>query len=392
MPTARTTKEGLKLMKMGLLKEAAREFEGVLAANPSDVAALLGLSRLHLALHRPAEARPLLEKVRALQPENLEARGFLARLKAEEEKDEGALNELRALAKNPKAGFTEFYNLGHALLLTPGQEAEAAQAFVQALKVEPKNAHATTYLGMAVWKQGQLDQALKCFKHAAALATSESLPLQMVAKVLLQQGKVGQAQAALKKALKRAPRKAELHEEFIKLCIFANTPKAAFNSVLELRQLDSKNPNGPYLQGMVMLLSGNLDEARRTLREALAMAPQSWEARLGLAKVLLLGEKKEPEEAIKLLEEAVALAPTEPGPANELAVIYLGKPETEAKARELLAKVLAAHPDEPGANLNMGLVLVKTDKAAAAQHAQKALKSTDPSVREQAERLLKLAA
>jgi len=40
-------------------------------------------------------------------------------------------------------------------------------------------------------------------------------------------------------------------------------------------------------------------------------------------------------------------------------------------------------------NLNMALALVKTDKAASAQHARKAQKSTDPSVREQAERLLK---
>jgi hypothetical protein len=37
----------------------------------------------------------------------------------------------------------------------------------------------------------------------------------------------------------------------------------------------------------------------------------------------------------------------------------------------------------------MALALVKTDKAASAQHARKAQKSTDPSVREQAERLLK---
>jgi hypothetical protein len=54
--------------------------------------------------------------------------------------------------------------------------------------------------------------------------------------------------------------------------------------------------------------------------------------------------------------------------------------------------VLAAHPDEPGANLNMALALVKSDKAAAARYAQKARASTDPTVREQAERLLKQGA
>ena len=389
MANARSAKEGMKLMTMGLLKEAAREFEGALAANPQDATALLGLARLHLAQRRPDDARPLLERVVALHPNNPEARGFLARLKAEGEKDEGALNELRALAKQPKAGFTEFYNLGHALLCLPGKEAEAAQAFVQALKVEPKNPHATTYLGVAVQRQGQLEQALKCFKYASTLAPRESLPLQLAARVLVQQGKVGEAQLALQKAIQRSPRKPELHEEYIKLCIFANTPKTGLKSAIELRQLAPKNPNGPYLQGLVMLIGGQVDEARRLFRETLALAPDSWEAKLGLARALQLGTNKDPEQARKLLEEAVAKAPTEPGPVNELAVLYLEKPETAARAKELLAKVLAAHPDEPGANLNMALALVKTDKAASAQHARKAQKSTEPSVREQAERLLK---
>lgn len=392
MANTRSAKEGLKLMTMGLLKEAAREFEAVLSQDPRDAPALLGLARLHLAQHRPNEARPLLERLLALHPNNPEARGFLARLKAEGEKDEGALNELRALAKHPKAGFTEFYNLGHALLCLPGKEAEAAQAFVQALKVEPKNPHATTYLGVAVWRQGQLGQALKCFKYASTLAPRESLPLSLAAKVLVQQGQIGQAQLALQKAIQRTPRKPELHEEFIKLCIFANSPKAALPSALELRQLDPKNPNGPYLQGLVMLISGNVAEARRLFREALGLSPDSWEARLGLARALQLGADKDVAQARTLLEEAVAKAPTEPGPVNELAVLYLEKPETAAKAKELLAKVLAAHPDEPGANLNMALALAKTDKAAAAEHARKAQKSTDPGVREQAERLLKQVA
>jgi tetratricopeptide (TPR) repeat protein len=392
MAIARNAKEGFKLMTMGLLKEAAREFNGALAKDPNDASALLGLARLHLAQHRPQEARPLLEKVLALHPDNPEARGFLARLRAESGKDEGALNELRALAKNPKAGFTEFYNLGHALLLVPGKESEAAQAFVQALKVQPKNPHATTYLGVAMWRQGQLPQALKCFKYAAQLAPRESLPLQLAAKVLVQQGDVGKAQLALQKALQRAPKKAEVHEEFIKLCLFANTPKTALNSVLELRRLAPTNPNGPYLQGLVMLLSGNVAEARRTFREALTLAPRSWETRLGLARALLMGEPPEQPEALTLLQEAVELAPTEPGPVNELAVLYLARPETAARAKELLSRLLAAHPDEPGANLNMALALVKTDKATAAQHARKALQSTEPHVREQAERLLKLLA
>jgi Flp pilus assembly protein TadD len=397
MATERSAEEGLMLMSMGLLKEAAREFEGALAANPADAAALLGLARLHLSQRRPDEAKPLLEKVLALHPDNPEARGFLARLKAEGAQatgtpDEGALDELRSLAKNPQAGFTEFYNLGFALLLAPGHEAEAAQAFTQALSVAPKNPHATTYLGVAMWRQGDLPRALKCFKYASTLAPREALPLQLAARVLVQQGLVGQAQAALQKALQRAPQKAELHEEFIKLCLFANSPKAALNSVLELRRLEPKNPNGPYLHGLMLLISGKVEDARRTFREALELAPQSWEARLGLARALLMGEPKDLAQALKLLEEAVTLAPTEPGPVNELAVLYLARPETTPKARELLTRLLAAHPDEPGANLNMALALVKTDKAAAARHARKAQQSTDPAVREQAERLLKLTA
>lgn len=392
MATSREATEGYKLMGMGLLKEAAREFNKALGKSAQDVAALMGLARLHLARQEQELARPLLERVLQQQPEHPDARGFLARLKVEANGDPEAVKELATLASRPQAGFFDFYNLGLAMLHFRGKETVAARAFVKAIRADPRNPHAVTYLGMALLRRGDKARALKCFQRAATMAPRETLPLQLASQVLLQQGHVGQAQAQLVEALRRAPKKARLHEEFIKLCLFTGAMKPAMKSALELRLLEPKNPNGVYLHGLVMLLSGKVDEARRLFKESVEQTPKSWEAKLGLAKALQLGENPDAEAARKLLEEAVALAPAEPGPANDLAVLYLRKPQTVPQARELLGRVLAKHPEDAGTNLNMALALLSSDKKSAAQHAQKARGSTDPKVREQAERLLKQVA
>ena len=54
----------------------------------------------------------------------------------------------------------------------------------------------------------------------------------------------------------------------------------------------------------------------------------------------------------------------------------------------MLTPPLAASPEDPNLNLNMALALADTDKARSREHARKAQKSSQPSIREQADRLL----
>lgn len=139
-----------------------------------------------------------------------------------------------------------------------------------------------------------------------------------------------------------------------------------------------------YRDGMAHLERGDVKEGRRLLEAAWAEAPDSVEVMHGLARALdLAGERPR---AMALLERAHAQAPSEPGPACDLAMLYLEQ-RKDIQAEQILTPVLAAHPEHPRANLHMAMALVKTAQQRARGYAAKALQATDPELRQQAQAL-----
>lgn len=200
-------------------------------------------------------------------------------------------------------------------------------------------------------------------------------------------GDLGKAVQTLLEAIEREPDEAALHEEMFRYCMITGSTNSAINAAAELRRIDPNNGNYAYMHGLATLAAGQTQEAKRILEDALAKAPSSWEIRQGLAQVLRV--LNEPARATQLLEEAVNQNPTQPGPVNDLAMVYLTEPGGTEKAIRILRKVLDAQPDEPGANLSMALALKATDPKAARTHAERALKSDDDGIREHAKRLLR---
>jgi Flp pilus assembly protein TadD len=200
-------------------------------------------------------------------------------------------------------------------------------------------------------------------------------------------GEVGLAAHVLVEAINLRPDEPSLYVDMVKIALLAGSTKDALSAAFELRRIEPYNPQHVYLHAMASMAAGDLKAAQRILEEALEKVPNSWEVRQALAQVVALF--KDAPRAEQLLREAVDLAPTEPSPANDLALIHLGRGEG-AKARGVLQRAAAAHPEHLGTQLNLALACVQAqDQAAAKVHAEAARKSDDPSVREQAERLLK---
>jgi Tfp pilus assembly protein PilF len=139
-----------------------------------------------------------------------------------------------------------------------------------------------------------------------------------------------------------------------------------------------------YQEGMARLEAGDVEEGRRLLEVALRASPGSVEVMHGLGRALdLAGERGQ---ARALWERAHAQAPSEPGPACDLAMLYLEQ-EEENRAERVLAPVLEAHPEHPRANLCMALALAKVEPERARGHVGKALQEAEPEGRRQAEAL-----
>jgi len=141
-----------------------------------------------------------------------------------------------------------------------------------------------------------------------------------------------------------------------------------------------------YEQGMAQLERGEVAEGRRLLEQALEANPGDVEMMQGLARALdMAGERLE---ARALLERANRQAPTEPGPACDLSMLYL-ESEADARAARVLEPVLAAHPEDLQVHLYLALALAKSDPGRAQGHARKARSASDPELRQQADTLLR---
>ncbi|QSQ22487.1 tetratricopeptide repeat protein [Pyxidicoccus parkwayensis] len=379
-------REGGQFLQMGRPEEAVKSFQKGLAVDPDDVDCLLGLVRTHLSTGAAGDAEAATLRLLKVKPDHAEAQAHLAMLRAQAG-DADALEALKTLASAPTAGYFERFNLG-GLLLDRGDLAGARAAYESALEVAPASAHVHFELGRIHLQQGDADGAAAHFQQASESASTEPMPLLMLSRAHFARGALGLAIQAAVRALELAQggiRRSVL-EDLFRLYLTAGNPDAAKRSVMELRQMVPANSNYVYLHGLAEMSSGAFREAAGLFEETLRMAPKSWQALQALAQTHLALLERGP--ARKRLEEAVALVPTEPGPANDLALLLL-QDQAHESVRPVLEPVLAAHPRDAVTHLNLAVSWFASDKAACVRHAKQALAHGDAAVREQAERLLK---
>lgn len=379
-------REGGQFLQLGRPEEAVRSFQKGLAIDPDDVDCLLGLVRTHLSTGNAGEAEAATLRLLKVKPDHAEAQAHLAMLRAQAG-DAEALEALKTLAAAPTAGYFERFNLG-GLLLDRGDLAGARAAYEAALEVAPGSAHVHFELGRIHLQQGDMNGAAAHFQQASELAPSEPMPLLMLSRAHTARGALGLAIQAASRALEHAQggMRRSVLEDLFRLYLTGGSPDAAKRAAAELRQLVPANFNYVYLHGLAVLSAGEFREAQGLFEETLRMEPRSWQALQAMAQAHLALQERG--QARKRLQEAVALVPAEPGPANDLALLLL-QDEAHEQVRPVLEPVLAAHPRDAVTHLNMAVAWFPADKAACVRHAKQAFAHGDGVVREQAERLLK---
>ena len=97
-------------------------------------------------------------------------------------------------------------------------------------------------------------------------------------------------------------------------------------------------PAAEYYLGRIARLEGELDEATRRLREALALQPKFAEPHTELARIALLNGNTE--EAHAELERALQLAPEDFQANEQLLILYKRTHDLRAAAQEEFLKKL----------------------------------------------------
>lgn len=328
------------MQQAGRWAEAAEQFQSVLAADPSNDAAALGLGLSLLRLHRAEEALGILEKYLERHPADATAQfGRAVALQLTGEPDQ-AVPLYEGLVADPVHGPDALVNLIHIyrqqkngerleecsrklLSLQPDSEAaHEAAAYAAFLKedyataaehlrwlVERNGRAAERWmnLGLCLRKLGQLELALDAYREALQRQPDLSESHVRVAEILIELGRPEEALEACRTGIECCPDAADLYLLAVGIHEKAGRHEdaEALLQVLALRQQD--NADAWFRLGNLRYDRKAYAEAAEAYRAAVEARPDWPEAWLNYG--LALHESAQYEAAAQAFDKALALRP-----------------------------------------------------------------------------------
>jgi tetratricopeptide (TPR) repeat protein len=155
----------------GGLEQALDRYRAALAEKPADAELLANVGQILVAMDRPAEAAPFLEKAVEAEPFSIVARFDLAVAYGRSGKLKEAVEQYETLARAGNADTRVHHNLGLALRQL-GRNAEAASEFEQATALAPDRAPAWLGLALSLEADGRGGEAAAALEHYLLLQPS----------------------------------------------------------------------------------------------------------------------------------------------------------------------------------------------------------------------------
>jgi tetratricopeptide (TPR) repeat protein len=159
------------VQKPGDLGQALEQYRAALAEKPADAELLAGVGQILVAMNKPSEAVPFLEKAVEAEPFSIVARFDLAVAFGRSGKLKEAVEQYETLARSGTADTRVHHNLGLALRQL-GRNAEAAMAFEQATALAPDRAPGWLGLALSLEADGRGGEAAAALERYLLLEPS----------------------------------------------------------------------------------------------------------------------------------------------------------------------------------------------------------------------------
>jgi len=293
---------GSALLEAGLAKEAVTEFNAVQSADPKNADVVIRLAKAYIALEDISAAGRTLEGAVARKLETGAIYALLASVYEKSGHIENAIPAMRlAIQHDPQS---ESYRFNYGMLLTGLLAPEAAIIRLnEALQMFPQSARLWLALGVAHFKAGRNDDAVK--------ALSKSIELDS----------------------KFAPAHAYLGMTYVEVGRFDDGIKSYEQALAANEKLGVVN----YLIADALQRQATTDNARveTYLKRAVKLEPSFAPARLALGKLYFRTERWN--EALAELEQVIKLDPSLSETYYHLGRIYTRQKRTR-EAQETLAK------------------------------------------------------
>lgn len=328
---------------------AEKAFQAVLSRNPDFSAATRDLARLYATTGRTDRAKRTYSDVLAKNPTDTMALVGLADLAIAERKWSEAIDLLNTA--RPAATYDPTPGLKLVALYELRRDWNSAKAVAAELFAQfPRDVNVVVAFGRSQLKSGDIDGAISSYKLAHQLAP-DSTPIRSAYVSLLKQAKYfREMRDILKEAIIREPQNASLKADLIRADAAIDGVDAAVSKARELAASDPGNSIYDVVSAELYEKVGRGQEAVSLLENAVVLRPT--EKGLAPALARLYVRMGMPAKAETFLKTRLKADPKDPAARSELAFYYVGQ-EKNAAAIDEYSRLVDDHPADPTALNNL---------------------------------------
>jgi len=242
-----------------------------------------------------------------------------------------------------------------------GDPLSAITMLERALAESPGDVYARSILAHAYQQVGEVERAMTNLQMAVeAEPNNEGLWLS-IAGIQLRQRNIGEAEAAIEKALSIQPETAQAYLLLGQIAFRGGDPDKALGLYRKALEMDpgTTGPGAYNSIGMLHLLFGRFDEARDAFENAIRLDSLNGVAHDGLANILI--HEGRTEQAMHELQIALKFDPNQVRALATLASLLSQKGEQE-EALQVAERALKVSPEFSILHNNLGLIYRRSDQ------------------------------
>ncbi len=340
-------------LKAGQYARARDLYAQALAQQPQDPKVLFPLGILELQLGNSTAAIPLLRRAVHICPtDGRHHIGMGEALASVRQWEDAAEAYWQALKLNPNSPDVQFA-LGVALA-AQGEVDGAIAAYRAAIALRPDFANALLNLGTCLYQSNELVQAEAAYRQALAARPDDAQILSNLAVLVQAKGQLDDAVMILERAIQLEPQSAS-HQINLGGALYGL--QKYDQAVVVLRkavELDPNSAEAAYNFGNALQGIGQLQEAAQEFRRAIALRSDYADAHINLGNLL----KRLGDVALSLsaYEAAIRAAPHSVAAYNNAGCLYRAMGRQE-EAEAILRRGLAIDPNHSALLNNLGNVL-----------------------------------
>jgi len=369
-------------------REAVAEYDRAVRFSPDDPHIIRQLGLAHFSLGEPEDAFAFLTKSESLKPGDPEVSISLGKIYLANRRPDEAVREAKSvLASDPSNA--DALDLVASAYLNQNDPAKAIETYRRLVELFPKSAERHYALGVSLVANQRNSDARKELETALGLAPDHLEAVRLLVNLDLLEKRPDAALARVEKQIAVAGRTPKLvlllasvqgargdhasaealYQEAIRLDPGHTEPSVALaNYYLTTGKLDQalpliesalkteKSATAYELRGIILQSKGDLQGARQSYEQALALNPRYVEAANNLA--WLLSEKLgDNQKAFSLAETAYQSAPNDPHIADTFGWIVYRTGDVE-RAVTLLTTSAEKLPSAPGIQYHLGMALL----------------------------------